>query len=361
MITTLSIAVIVSALSYYVILGSFVGLEEEQSRSDMTVILNTLTEQGQTLNISAKTLGANEDTYRFLVDNSPVFINTTFSNQKLEELQVNFVILYNRTGDVFYYKGYDLVISRETEIPEGVFQSLKEIYSSLSTGNVTSGIVRIDDTTIYIAASPITTQGQKGLSRGTLIVGRYIDARYIEKLSEITNLPLYLGLTGDPAMTTDLKDAEYYLNQTSLSAIYVHPLGANVIASYAQIPDITGNPGLILKTERSRDIYLRGVAAVGFFIILIIAIMGVFVFLGLRLISNTFTQLEKNIEQFAILSDNIRNPLTVIIGLADLHETEISREIIEQAKIIDDIINLLDWGWIESEKIKVYLRKYSRK
>jgi sensor domain CHASE-containing protein len=361
LITTLSIAVIISALSYYVILGSFVSLEEEQSRSDMAIILNTFTEQGQTLNMSAKTLGANDDSYQFLVTNSSGFINTTLANQKLEELQVNFVIIYNRTGDLYYYKGYDLVISQETIILDEVLQSIAETYSYLSLGNVTNGIICVHNTAIYIAASPITSKDQTGLSRGTLVVGRFIDSQYIEKLSEITNLPIYLGFTGDPHMTTDLKDAENYLNQTSLSTIFVQPLGTNIIASYTQIADITGNPSLILKTDRSRDIYLRGLGTVGFFITLIIVIVGIFVFLGLRVINDTFTQLEKNIEQFAILGDHIRNPLTVIIGLAGLDETEISRKIIEQAKIIDNIINKLDSGWIESEKIKTYLRKYSKK
>jgi signal transduction histidine kinase len=81
----------------------------------------------------------------------------------------------------------------------------------------------------------------------------------------------------------------------------------------------------------------------------------------MRLINNAFTQLDRNIEQFAILGDHIRNPLTVIVGLADLYETEISTKILHQAKIIDEIINQLDKGWIESEKIKEFLRKYTKK
>jgi PAS domain S-box-containing protein len=71
-----------------------------------------------------------------------------------------------------------------------------------------------------------------------------------------------------------------------------------------------------------------------------------------------YEQIEKNIEQFAILGDHIRNPLAVIVGLADLTEMEGSGKILEQAKVIDDIIDQLDRGWIESEKVREFLRRY---
>ena len=69
-------------------------------------------------------------------------------------------------------------------------------------------------------------------------------------------------------------------------------------------------------------------------------------------------QIEKNIEQFAILGDHIRNPLTVIVGLASIAAEEIAERIIVQAKEIDKIITQLDMGWIESEKVRDFIRRY---
>ncbi|MDD1679429.1 MAG: hypothetical protein LUO93_09655, partial [Methanomicrobiales archaeon] len=361
--TTLSIVLIVSSLAYYLILGSFVSLEEDQSRNDMTVILNTLTEQGQTLNSSVKLLGANDDTYEFLSDNSSLFTNTTIGNKKFDELQLNFLLIYNKTGDLYYSKGYDLVTTQETAVPPAISQffSEKEMFISPSSLDSTNGIVRMEDIPILMAASPITTKDGSGLSRGTLVIGRYMDALYVQKLSDLTSRPLVVGFVGDTEMTEDMRDAEYAIRTTSSSLVYVHPVTSTLIASYAQVNDVTGDPSLILKTERSREIFTKGLAAVEFFMIILVTISAIFVFFGLRLINNAFIQIDKNIEQFAILGDHIRNPLTVIVGLADLYETKISRKIIEQAKIIDEIVNQLDMGWIESEKIKEFLRKYSKR
>ncbi|MBN1194039.1 MAG: hypothetical protein JXA08_01615 [Methanomicrobiaceae archaeon] len=69
-------------------------------------------------------------------------------------------------------------------------------------------------------------------------------------------------------------------------------------------------------------------------------------------------QIEKNLEQMAILNDHIRNPLTIIVGLVDLQGGKIRDTVLEQAAEIDSIINKLDVGWLESEKIREFLKKH---
>ncbi len=71
-----------------------------------------------------------------------------------------------------------------------------------------------------------------------------------------------------------------------------------------------------------------------------------------------YTQIDRNIEQFAILGDHIRNPLQVIVGLACLEENAASSKIIEQAYTIQGIVNRLDSGWIESAMIREFLRRH---
>ncbi|WAC05294.1 MAG: PAS domain S-box protein [Methanoregula sp.] len=77
-----------------------------------------------------------------------------------------------------------------------------------------------------------------------------------------------------------------------------------------------------------------------------------------RLKMEAFQQIEKNMQQFAILNDHIRNPLQGIIGTADMIEHKHSGRIIELARVINDIVDKLDRGYLESEKIQEFLRKY---
>ena len=69
-------------------------------------------------------------------------------------------------------------------------------------------------------------------------------------------------------------------------------------------------------------------------------------------------QIEKNIEQFAILGDHIRNPLAVIVGLSSLAPGDVTDKIILQAREIDRIVTQLDQGWIESEKVREFIKRY---
>ncbi|KUG19912.1 sensory box histidine kinase/response regulator [hydrocarbon metagenome] len=70
-----------------------------------------------------------------------------------------------------------------------------------------------------------------------------------------------------------------------------------------------------------------------------------------------YDQIERNIEQFAVLGDHIRHPLQVIMGWADVAADEYSEKIHEQVRRINEIIRQLDQGWVESRKIREFLRR----
>ncbi len=72
-----------------------------------------------------------------------------------------------------------------------------------------------------------------------------------------------------------------------------------------------------------------------------------------------FKQIERNIEQFAILGDHIRQPLQVILGMADLLEDEAAVATIRgQVERINGYIRELDRGWVESREIREFLRRH---
>ena len=69
-------------------------------------------------------------------------------------------------------------------------------------------------------------------------------------------------------------------------------------------------------------------------------------------------QLDQNIEHLACLGDRIRNPLAVIVGLADLQGGEIAEKIVKQAEIIDGVLRELDSGYAASLSAREFLRKH---
>ncbi|HWQ66574.1 MAG TPA: response regulator [Methanospirillum sp.] len=71
-------------------------------------------------------------------------------------------------------------------------------------------------------------------------------------------------------------------------------------------------------------------------------------------------QIEKNMEQFQILNDQIRNPLTVIASLVSLDEGPNTDKVLDYIQVIDDLVTQLDKGWIESTKVRSFLLKHYR-
>ena len=69
-------------------------------------------------------------------------------------------------------------------------------------------------------------------------------------------------------------------------------------------------------------------------------------------------QIEENLGSLAILNDHIRNPLMVISAYTEMGESEHMPIIMDQIQEIDRIINTLDRGFLESEKIRSFLLKH---
>jgi PAS domain S-box-containing protein len=84
------------------------------------------------------------------------------------------------------------------------------------------------------------------------------------------------------------------------------------------------------------------------------------VFLQKEIEKEGISRIEKNMEQFQILNDQIRNPLTVIATYVSMDEGPFSDKINESVKIIDDLVTQLDKGWIESEKVRSFLLRHYR-
>lgn len=76
--------------------------------------------------------------------------------------------------------------------------------------------------------------------------------------------------------------------------------------------------------------------------------------------SKAYAQVERNMEQFALLADHIRNPLQAIMGRAELiDDAEATEKIRQQVQRINTIIDQLDERWAESRKLSMFWRKYS--
>jgi hypothetical protein len=76
-------------------------------------------------------------------------------------------------------------------------------------------------------------------------------------------------------------------------------------------------------------------------------------------IRNSLVQIENDLVQMALFNDQIRNPLAVIIALLDSEqESKTNTKICEQVYKIDELITTLDRQYMNSEKVREFLKKH---
>jgi len=75
-------------------------------------------------------------------------------------------------------------------------------------------------------------------------------------------------------------------------------------------------------------------------------------------LTESLDQISRNMVQFAILNDQIRNPLQVIMGEVTLDREPDRNRILDQITKIDGMISRLDRGYLESEKVREFLKRH---
>jgi len=71
-------------------------------------------------------------------------------------------------------------------------------------------------------------------------------------------------------------------------------------------------------------------------------------------------QLEENLEYFAHLVDQIRNPLAILSGFTqvEIQNEKTRSRILRQVERIEELIKKLDQGWLDTEETRKFLKKY---
>jgi PAS domain S-box-containing protein len=77
-----------------------------------------------------------------------------------------------------------------------------------------------------------------------------------------------------------------------------------------------------------------------------------------RQLVEQISDLLTNVEQYAVLNDQIRDPLQAIVGYAEYQDSELTEKIYTQAKEIDGILTQLDIGRVEADNIRKFLQRH---
>ena len=266
-VTLVGLIIALYATSQVVLLGSFAELEEREAQRNVERVLSAVTDDVSGIDQACRNAATWDEAYAFIQNASPDFVKSQIGYGAFSDLAVrrlNVEVYIRSSGRIIFGEGFDLAIQKETPIPEGLRDHILAGSSLLAEGGAL-GIVWLPQGPMLVAARPVLTSAGKGPTRGSLIMGRYLDAAEVKRLGERTHLSVTLLRVNDPRLPPDLLTARPHV--PSQAPILVRPLNAKTVAGYAPLRDIYGQPLFALGVDMPREIYRRGQTSVLYFLI----------------------------------------------------------------------------------------------
>ena len=276
-------------------------LEEDMMHENVGRVLNAISQDMTTLSAIASDWAIWDDTYTFIEDRNDDYIQSNLVDGTFSGLGLNAMIYVNSSGTIVYSKAFDLINNEAVAVPSSLVEHFTGespllVHPNSDSGH--TGILLLPEGPMLLAFQPILTSEEAGPSRGTLLMGRYLDEDQIQQLSERTDLAIAMLPFDLPESSTVM--AELVTTQPGENSTLVRTINKNVIAGYSILEDIYGQPALILKISMQRDVYNQGLRSILFFI-------GSHIAIGLLLIIATLIILNKSvIKKFSLLSEDLK-------------------------------------------------------
>jgi signal transduction histidine kinase/sensor domain CHASE-containing protein/CheY-like chemotaxis protein/HPt (histidine-containing phosphotransfer) domain-containing protein len=254
-----------------VLLSGFARLEERDTRQNVHRAVNAIQAELESLDRNTNDWAGWDDTYRYVADENAAFREANLTFAAFSPLGVDIAIFLNRSGKTVFAAGYSPEQGMRTPLPAAIERLLKTTPLLTSHGDIRSvrqGIMIAGEQPVILVSRPVLTSDKSGPIRGTLIFGRLFDPAEVAHLAELTHLSLSVQPHATLRMPEDYRKAQSLFQRGQ--PVVTFPQGPNVVAGYALLPDITGQPALILRARMPREIYEQGRISVRYLVLTLV-------------------------------------------------------------------------------------------
>ena len=259
---TMLIVVVFGILGYSVFLESYRDLELEETRSEVNHVYAMLNSETNNLNSINGEWAASNETYRFVKNKDQKYLDSNLGNSTFESLGINLFLLLDIEGNIVYQKAYDLEARQIVPVPEDIMLYLRRNLGLLHLGanDTESSCLSIENTPMLVSISPILTSNGYGPSRGTLVFGKFIQGKLLERIENTTSADIHI-LPYDPALIP-ADSLVAYLDETGSQKFYYQALSNEEMDVYSTLRDFNENPTFVIKLKKGRAIFAQGLASI---------------------------------------------------------------------------------------------------
>jgi len=274
-------SVVQCGIERLIILPSFTSLQQTEAQKNLERCIHTIQNQTNSLGHLCADWSVWDDTYQFVQDKNSDFIETNFVESTFTAIKLNLLFICNLEGKVVGGKIYDLQNETYVELKEFPKISFGKDHILLKHDSIESsieGLYLTEQGPMLISSRPILTSEGQGPSRGTLIMGRFLDKNMIEHFSRDLSTKFRVEAIKD---VSDKEKSKQILRQISKDQPYViEKYDNDLIRVYGIESDIAGEPAILITVDVPATITAKG-RTITTFVLLSILFSGTIILLVL--------------------------------------------------------------------------------
>ncbi|HAA31214.1 MAG TPA: histidine kinase [Cyanobacteria bacterium UBA8553] len=304
---------------------SFTELEQRNAYKNIRRVQEAMFDELQTLRVTAADYAEWDDTYAFMEDMKGNYVQANLLDENFVRLRLNFFLLFNTRDEQVVGKGFNLKQEKATPIPKSFQKQLAPgsiLLKHPNTASSISGLILLPEGSLLIASNPILTSKNTGPSRGSLVIGSYLNDQKIKDLAKRTHLSVSMYRVDDAQLPPDFQAMRSTLEKSQVESsrstqtaefitrqapIKIQPLSADAIAGYTLLRDIYGKPAVLLRVDMPRDIYKQGQTSLFYLILSLLSVGIVFgggtLLLLEKMVLSRLANLSTSVERIGTSSD----------------------------------------------------------
>ena len=336
--TSLALAGTLYAVSRIIILRSFNELETTYVVKNVERVMDALAYDVTALNLKAADWAEWDDTYVFVEDLNQHYVRENLTDETFQIIRANLLLFLDVNGKVMHQQGFDLKEAKHVELDQNDVQLILQnpkLSSHSHEKSHTAGVVALANGPMIVASRPILNSQHSGPVKGTLIMGRYLDAAELEQMSQRVHAELSMSGLADAANDGDFQQAVAQLREAREHSVF--PLSDSEIAGFGLIKDVAGDPSFVVRVMMPRDITKHGSWTTTYLLVSLILVTTVFGVVTLivleKMMVNRLLSLEAELRS---ISQSSRMDLRVTVSGSD--------EITKVAKGINHALESLEAG-----------------
>ena len=252
----LIIGVFYSARS--VLIHSFARIEAEEARQSIERVRQALQADLHQMDVAAEDYALWDDFYDFVRSGNLDLLDHYFSRRGLDNIHVDIVWVVDAEGRTVLQLATDDPSGGLRDLSPATLRSLQRYASLLDSTDPqkrTAQLVRMPAGAMAVAVRSINRESHPGASAGTLLFGRYLDARILQRLEQTSQLPVretLLDERGKALLSVPRTVSDWLAALDHGSDVLLQTGDPATLGSHVVLRDVAGRPLVVLSTTVTR-------------------------------------------------------------------------------------------------------------